>query len=249
MSNIAVGNMNELKTNYMKHYYYLALLLLLIVCSKDADAKPKGPNDPQSETAVNTNISEALVNPNATAEAQALYQKMCRVYSKKAISGVVADIDWNTREADNVHKWTGKWPVINVFDFINIHASKDVNANGWLNYSDMTPVTQWHQMGGVVGCMWHWQVKANNGTDMTCSPGTKPTSQLINCPHFIVHRVVVQVAQQIDFHSDSFVIVVCLWGEANINGISIKQGETILVPACENILYIFGNATFLTATM
>jgi mannose-6-phosphate isomerase len=43
--------------------------------------------------------------------------------------------------------------------------------------------------------------------------------------------------------------VVCLWGKANINGIEIRQGETILVPACENILYIFGNATFLTATM
>ena len=67
--------------------------------------------------------------------------------------------------------------------------------------------------------------------------------------YFVVHRVVVQVAQQIDFHCDSFVIVVCLWGNANINGIEIRQGETILVPACENILYIFGNATFLTATM
>lgn len=83
----------------------------------------------------------------------------------------------------------------------------------------------------------------------TSYDSTKPTSQLINCPHFVVHRVVVQVAQQIDFHCDSFVIVVCLWGKANINGIEIRQGETILVPACENILYIFGNATFLTATM
>jgi len=83
----------------------------------------------------------------------------------------------------------------------------------------------------------------------TSYDSTKPTSQLINCPHFVVHRVVVQVAQQIDFHCDSFVVVVCLWGEANINGISIRQGETILVPACENVLYIFGNATFLTATM
>ena len=78
---------------------------------------------------------------------------------------------------------------------------------------------------------------------------TKPTSQLISCPYFTVHRVVVQVAQQIDFKCDSFVIVVCLWGEANINGVSIHQGETILVPACENVLYIFGNATFLTATL
>ncbi len=83
----------------------------------------------------------------------------------------------------------------------------------------------------------------------TSYDSTKPTSQLINCPYFVVHRVVVQVAQQIDFHCDSFVIVVCLWGNANINGIDIHQGETILVPASENILYIFGNATFLTATM
>ena len=83
----------------------------------------------------------------------------------------------------------------------------------------------------------------------TSYDSTKPVSQLIDCPHFVVHRVVVQVAQQVDFHCDSFVVVMCLWGEANINGIHIRQGETILVPACENVLYIFGNATFLTATM
>lgn len=76
---------------------------------------------------------------------------------------------------------------------------------------------------------------------------TKPISQLVNCPHFVVHRVVVQVARQIDFHCDSFIVVMCLWGEANINGIHIHQGETILVPASENVLYIFGNASFLTA--
>lgn len=81
----------------------------------------------------------------------------------------------------------------------------------------------------------------------TSYDSTKPTSQLINCPYFVVHRVVVQVAQQIDFHCDSFVVVVCLWGEANINGVKVRQGETLLVPASENVLYIFGNATFLTA--
>lgn len=83
----------------------------------------------------------------------------------------------------------------------------------------------------------------------TSYDSTKPTSQLINCPYFIVHRVVVQVAAEIDFHCDSFVVVMCLWGEANINGIKIRQGETVLVPASENVLYIFGNGTFLTATM
>ncbi|MBR5574455.1 MAG: class I mannose-6-phosphate isomerase [Paludibacteraceae bacterium] len=83
----------------------------------------------------------------------------------------------------------------------------------------------------------------------TSYDSTKPNSELIHCPYFIVNRVVVQVAAEINLHSDSFVIVVCLWGDANINGIRVKQGETLLVPASENVLYIFGNATFLTATM
>lgn len=83
----------------------------------------------------------------------------------------------------------------------------------------------------------------------TSYDSTKPNSELIHCPYFIVNRVVVQVAAEINLHSDSFVIVVCLWGEANINGIRVKQGETLLIPASENVLYIFGNATFLTATM
>lgn len=78
---------------------------------------------------------------------------------------------------------------------------------------------------------------------------TKPNSELITCPYFLVNRVVVQVAAEIDLHTDAFVVVMCLWGDAHINGIHIKQGETILVPASENVLYIFGNATFLTATM
>ena len=119
-------------------------------------------------------ISRQLVNSKATVEAQQLYQKLLGLYGKKALSGVVANIDWNTREAENVYEWTGRWPVINVFDFINIHASKDVNKNGWLDYSDMSPVVKWHEAGGVVGMMWHWQVKANNGTNLTCSPGQKP---------------------------------------------------------------------------
>ena len=82
----------------------------------------------------------------------------------------------------------------------------------------------------------------------TSYDSTKPTAQLINCPHFNVNRVVVQTAAQIDLNTESFVIVVCLCGEANVNGIKVGRGETLLVPACENVLYIYGNATFITAT-
>ena len=83
----------------------------------------------------------------------------------------------------------------------------------------------------------------------TSYDSTKPISQLIECPYFKVSRVVVQMASQVDFKCDSFVVVMCLWGSANVNGVSVRQGETLLVPAAENVLYIFGNATFLTATL
>ena len=67
----------------------------------------------------------------------------------------------------------------------------------------------------------------------TSYDSTKPNSELIHCPYFTVNRVVVQVAAEIDLHTDAFVVVVCLWGEAHINGIHVKQGETLLVPASE----------------
>jgi mannose-6-phosphate isomerase len=78
---------------------------------------------------------------------------------------------------------------------------------------------------------------------------TLQNAPLIHCSEFNVNRVVVHSAMKVDFKTDTFVIVVCLAGQANINGTMIHQGETILVPACENDLSILGNGTFLTATM
>ena len=53
----------------------------------------------------------------------------------------------------------------------------------------------------------------------------------------------------VDYQVDSFVIVLCMRGEANVNGVDVCQGETILVPACDNKLHFVGNGTFLTAIM
>lgn len=117
----------------------------------------------------------ALIDTNATPETQQLYNLLVTNYGEKIISGVVANVDWNTREAENVYQWTGHYPALNTFDFCNMHASKDVNPDGWLNYSNISVVEDWHKAGGIVGCMWHWNVRANNGVDMTCSPGNAPT--------------------------------------------------------------------------
>ena len=72
---------------------------------------------------------------------------------------------------------------------------------------------------------------------------------LVHCPLFKVNRVVVHEAMDIDYKVDSFVIVVCLAGEAKVNGVDVRQGESILVPAYSNKLDITGKATFLTAMM
>jgi len=78
---------------------------------------------------------------------------------------------------------------------------------------------------------------------------TKPVSELVSSPFFKVSRVIVQSAAEVDFKSESFVVAMCIGGEANVNGVEVRQGETLLVPADENVLRVFGNATFLTATM
>ena len=71
----------------------------------------------------------------------------------------------------------------------------------------------------------------------------------MHCPYFNVNRVVVHETIDVDYQVDSFVIVLCMRGEANVNGVDVCQGETILVPACDNKLHFVGNGTFLTATM
>lgn len=153
-----------------KSIFAVAILLLMVIlsCSSSSDSAAEEVPTPV------TNWQQSLCNSNATAETRQVFQILCNLYTKKSIAGTVANIDWNIREAENVYQWTGRYPAINVFDFINIHASKDVNPSGWLDYSDDTVVRQWWQHGGLVGCMWHWQTLANNGSNYTCSPGTNP---------------------------------------------------------------------------
>ncbi len=78
---------------------------------------------------------------------------------------------------------------------------------------------------------------------------TKPTVELVRCDYFRVCRVEVESAAHLDLNTDSFVILLCLKGAAEVNGVSVRQGETLLVPAKENVMAVVGTATFLTATV
>ena len=91
-----------------------------------------------------------------SAEAVKLYNYLLDNFEKKAISGMMANVAWNTDEAEQVYQWTGKYPALNCFDYVHLAASM-AGAN-WINYGDITPVSDWTDNNGIVAAMWHWNV-------------------------------------------------------------------------------------------
>ena len=101
-------------------------------------------------------------------EAEALLQYLKEIEGEKTLSGTTANVNWNINEAKWVNKHTGKWPALNFFDFIHLPFS----PSNWIDYSNITEVYNWHKNGGIVGCMWHWNMPTNDGQDWTCTPGS-----------------------------------------------------------------------------
>ncbi len=123
----------------------------------------------------NGNIATNSV-AGTTDAAKRLYRYFRNNYGKKVISSVMADVSWNNTCADNIKKnITGKWPAMNCYDFIHIQVP---DGNGWIDYSDITPVTEWVEKGGIVQLMWHFNVPCkestevkSDGSGVTCTPG------------------------------------------------------------------------------
>ena len=129
-----------------------------------------------SRTVANTesytvDIQALSVTSNRSIEAQRLLEFMRENTGVKMLSGVSACVNWNQNEAIWVYKHTGRYPVLNNFDFIHDVYS---TPGGWIDYSNILPATSWADENGVVGAMWHWGQLANNGYDITCTPGPKP---------------------------------------------------------------------------
>lgn len=120
-----------------------------------------------------TEISTTPVTEGATQKAKDLYTFLYNQYGKKTISSVMADVNWNHKVADQVYAWTGKFPAMNCYDFIHIYVPK----NNWIDYTDLAPVTEWADAGGIVSLMWHFNVPVDastkpgtDGSGVTCTP-------------------------------------------------------------------------------
>jgi mannan endo-1,4-beta-mannosidase len=92
-------------------------------------------------------------------EAQNVMNFLKQTYGIKTISGTMANVNWNTDEADWVYAQTEKYPALNCFDFIH-HVFSPSN---WIDYSNTSVVENWWKAGGLVAAMWHWNVPANSG--------------------------------------------------------------------------------------
>ena len=119
--------------------------------------------------------ADILTTPQtaSTDAAKMLYSYFVEQYGQKTISSVMADVNWNNNCAEKVNKLTGKYPAMNCYDFIHIY----VPTNNWINYNDITPVIEWHNAGGIVQLMWHFNVPQSettevktDGSGVTCTP-------------------------------------------------------------------------------
>ncbi len=78
---------------------------------------------------------------------------------------------------------------------------------------------------------------------------TSADALLLVCPSFTVRRLVVDGEANAVPHPDCFAIVMCLEGEATVNGSCLTAGHSLLVPACTSSLRLSGRASLLTATL
>lgn len=118
-----------------------------------------GPNK-MPAPAVSLDFSTIALTKNLVAatspKAVKLYNYLLQNFESKTLSAMMANVSWNTEMSERVFQWTGKYPAINTFDYGHLPSS--VAGSNWINYGDITPVKEWADNGGIVSCMWHWNV-------------------------------------------------------------------------------------------
>lgn len=143
-------------------------------------------------------IAEAPVNPNATPETVALYNYLKENFGKKYLTAAMANVNWNTENAELMYQNTGKYPAINTFDYIHFHHSAPLHNEGWINYTNTQVVEDWANNGGIVSCMWHWmvppsQADVNNYDKYVISPDeTAMTAQTATRSSGWAHEVAIR---------------------------------------------------------
>lgn len=102
----------------------------------------------KTKPAAKHHITNQLVNPNASAEAQKLMNYLVKNYGKSMLSGQMG--------LDNItfiEKATGKKPAVAGFDLIDYSPTRA--EHGAVSY-EVEKALGWHKQGGITTFLWHW---------------------------------------------------------------------------------------------
>ncbi len=102
-------------------------------------------------------VSNELVNANATDETKRLYNFLTDVYGKYTISGQFAsnNMGYESREFVEIERNTGKLPAILGLDLIDLSPSRVASGAGG-GASVPLQAKEWWDKGGIVSMCWHW---------------------------------------------------------------------------------------------
>lgn len=110
-------------------------------------------------------LDQSPVDANATEPTKKLYAYLLSQFGQKTLSGAMANVNWNTENAEKMYQMSGKYPAINCFDFIHFMASRPLGSGSWIDYTNTTVAEQWWEQNGIVAAMWHWLVPVDKNND------------------------------------------------------------------------------------
>ena len=102
---------------------------------------------------INTNVSDDLINPNATEATKRLMSYLASIYGKNILAGQFAYTTKYT-EIDAIYKETGKYPAIIGLDFSDYSPARV--ALGCNKGQDTEKAIEWWKQGGISTFCWHW---------------------------------------------------------------------------------------------
>ncbi|MDR0834151.1 MAG: glycoside hydrolase family 26 protein [Candidatus Symbiothrix sp.] len=138
----------------MKYKSLLVLILPFFFTCADSNGETPAPPVPPVPPA--TPVYDALCVKNPSTQAVNLYNFLKESYGQKIIAGTMANVDWNTNEADWVYKHTGKYPALTGFDYMHIYGN-------FVDYGNTTVMENWWNNKGIVTACWHWNVPRSQG--------------------------------------------------------------------------------------
>ncbi len=116
----------------------------------------------EEQVIVEKDVDSKLSNPNASANAKKLYERLLGIYGEHSLSGAMGGTAWETSFTDYIQKQTGIYPAIVGFDYL----FNNWPAKAWdacPDYEDISIIRNVWKAGCVIQIGWHWNMPRSEG--------------------------------------------------------------------------------------